>query len=290
MSAKRLGGFAAVLVAVAGSVSLLAQSVAGTGGYFTDSVSGSISGTVGAPTLTITAWSGPMVYGDTAPTITPIYDGFVHGDTEASLDPKPTCSTTATNLSLVGSTNTSSCSGAGDPNYTIVYVTGTVTVAARPLTITATARSKTVGTTLDLGTTAFTTSGPVNGDTVSGVTLTSGGAAAGSAVGPYDIVPSDAVGTGLSNYSITYAKGTLTVQPVGESAPPSASASATPKPTLIVAGATGTPAPSSTPPATSGTGSSRGPDSAPLFALLICLGFGGIGLLAAQAQRRGIRR
>jgi hypothetical protein len=40
----------------------------------------------------------------------------------------------------------------------------------------------------------------------------------------------------------------------------------------------------------SGQGSSPGGDSEPLFALLICLAFGGIGLLAAQAQRRGIRR
>jgi putative nucleotidyltransferase with HDIG domain len=55
----------------------------------------------------------------------------------------------------------------------------------------------------------------LNGDTVTGVTLTSAGIAAEAPVesSPYDIVPSAAVGTGLSNYSITYVKGSLTVGP-----------------------------------------------------------------------------
>jgi hypothetical protein len=37
------------------------------------------------------------------------------------------------------------------------------------------------------------------------------------------------------------------------------------------------------------TGSGPGDGSAPLFALLICLAFGGLGLLAVQAQRRTMR-
>src|SRR5207253_3836817 len=54
-------------------------------------------------------------------------------------------------------------------------------------------------------------SGLVGGDTITGVTLTSAGAAANAAAGPYSIVPSAAVGTGLGNYKITYANGTLNV-------------------------------------------------------------------------------
>ena len=54
-----------------------------------------------------------------------------------------------------------------------------------------------------------------NGDTVTGVTLTSTGAPAAAAVGSYPIVPSAAVGSGLSNYTITYENGTLTVTPGG---------------------------------------------------------------------------
>jgi hypothetical protein len=82
------------------------------------------------------------------------------------------------------------------------------------LTITAKNASKAYGTTLTFLGTEFTTAGLLNADTVTSVTLTSAGAAATAAVGPYPIVPSAAVGTGLANYTITYANGTLTVNPV----------------------------------------------------------------------------
>jgi sugar lactone lactonase YvrE len=90
-------------------------------------VSGAL--TVNPAALTITASSGTMTYGGTVPTITPIYSGFVNGDTVSSLTSKPTCSTTATSSSPPGN-YTSSCSGAADANYTITYVNGTVTVSA----------------------------------------------------------------------------------------------------------------------------------------------------------------
>src|SRR5207253_2173811 len=59
----------------------------------------------------------------------------------------------------------------------------------------------------------FTTSGLVNNDAVSSVTLTSAGAAAAATVAgsPYAITPSAAAGTGLTNYTITYKDGKLTV-------------------------------------------------------------------------------
>jgi hypothetical protein len=83
------------------------------------------------PTLTITASSGSMTYGGTVPTITPSYSGFVNGDTPASLTTAPTCSTTATSSSPAGP-HPSSCSGAVDANYTISYVTGSVSVGPAP--------------------------------------------------------------------------------------------------------------------------------------------------------------
>jgi hypothetical protein len=86
-----------------------------------------------------------------------------------------------------------------------------LTVNPAPLTITASNQSKTYGTALALGTTGFTISGLIGTDTTTGVTLTSSGAAAAAAAGSYDIVASAAQGTGLGNYQITYAKGTLTV-------------------------------------------------------------------------------
>src|SRR5204862_6279158 len=74
-------------------------------------------------------------------------------------------------------------------------------------------RTKTYGQTVTFAGTEFTLAGLVNGDTVTSATLTSSGAAATASSGgsPYAIVPSGATGTGLSNYTIGYVNGSLTV-------------------------------------------------------------------------------
>lgn len=77
--------------------------------------------------LSITAGDGSMTYGGTVPVITPSYDGFVNGDGASTLTTAPTCSTTATSSSPVGS-YPSTCSGAVAGNYTITYQPGTVHV------------------------------------------------------------------------------------------------------------------------------------------------------------------
>ena len=85
--------------------------------------------------ITITASSASMVYGDAVPTITPIYStGSKPGDLT-----EPVCSTLATSASGVGSYK-SSCSGT-DADYDITYVDGSVTVTPRPVTVTAAAAS-----------------------------------------------------------------------------------------------------------------------------------------------------
>jgi hypothetical protein len=83
------------------------------------------------------------------------------------------------------------------------------------LTITASNQAKTYGQTALLGTTAFTTSTLFNGDSVTGVTLVSSGALASATVAgsPYAITASNAAGSGLSNYTINYVSGSLTVSP-----------------------------------------------------------------------------
>ena len=103
--------------------------------------------------------------------------------------------------------------GTGLSNYTISYVNGSLTVNPAALTITADSTSKTYGQTVTFAGTEFTESGLVNGDTVTSVTLTSAGAAATATVGgsPYRIVASEAEGTGLCNYTISYVNGSLTV-------------------------------------------------------------------------------
>jgi len=98
-------------------------------------------------------------------------------------------------------------------SYVSVNNTVKIHVQKKTLMIAANNTNKVYGQTIALAGNQFTSSGLVNGDTVTSVTLTSAGAAASATVSgsPYAIVPSAAVGTGLANYSITYANGTLTI-------------------------------------------------------------------------------
>jgi hypothetical protein len=95
----------------------------------------------------------------------------------------------------------------------------TFAIAKAALSITANNRQRFYAQALTLGTTAFSTSGLVGSDSVSGVTLTSAGAAGSAASGDYSIVPSAPVAgpsTDLAgNYTITFHNGTLHVIPVG---------------------------------------------------------------------------
>jgi hypothetical protein len=78
----------------------------------------------------------------------------------------------------------------------------------------------------------------------------------------------------------------------GETSTPDATPTATPTETPFESfeGETATPQQTTTPPPTSTDGSSSGGGSTPLFALLICLAFGGLGLAAVQSQRKSMRR
>ena len=90
-----------------------------------------MAGTLTSPRhpLTITADNQTKVYGAALPTLTASYTGFVNGDTSASLTTQPTLTTTATAASHVaGSPYAITASGAVDPDYTISYVAGTLTV------------------------------------------------------------------------------------------------------------------------------------------------------------------
>src|SRR5207237_97893 len=78
-------------------------------------------------------------------------------------------------------------------------------------TITAKDQSKAYGQAMTLDSTQFTATGLINGDAITSLTLASAGTAATAAAGSYSIVPSAAVGTGLSNYTIAYKNGTLNV-------------------------------------------------------------------------------
>lgn len=84
--------------------------------------------------LIITASSLTVGYGDAVPVITASFSGFVNGDNSASLTAGPTCTTSYTPTSPVGSTLPTNCSGAVSPNYSIQYVAGTLNVSGATLT------------------------------------------------------------------------------------------------------------------------------------------------------------
>jgi hypothetical protein len=84
---------------------------------------------------------------------------------------------------------------------------------------------------------------------------------------------------------------TLTITGTGivEGATATPTVAPTPTPVEQVGGATATPVHAVTLPPTSSNGGSSSNDALPLLFILIALAFGGLGLLAAQAQRRTIR-
>ena len=166
--------------------------------------------TVNPATLMITASSATVAYGSSPPTITAAYSGFVNGDDATSLTTPPTCSTTATSSSPVGS-YPSSCSGASDPNYTISYLNGSVQVATVVVTVTASSPTMTYGGSTPTVTPSY--SGFVNGDTATSLTTAptcTTAATSSSSVGPYDSSCSGAVDP---NYTFSYVDGSVQVNP-----------------------------------------------------------------------------
>jgi hypothetical protein len=100
-----------------------------------------------------------------------------------------------------------------DPAGNYQSASGTVAdiINKAALTITADNQTKSYGSTLTLAGAALTAGGLFGSDGVTSVTLASAGTAASATMGTYPIIPSDAIGTGLANYSIGYVNGTLTV-------------------------------------------------------------------------------
>jgi 6-phosphogluconolactonase (cycloisomerase 2 family) len=158
-------------------------------------------------TIAATPSSTSMTYGGTPPTITPTYSGFVNGDTVTSLSPGAICSTTATSSSPAG-TYSSNCSGAGDPNYTFTYVSGTVTVNQAPLTITASSGTIVYGTVSNIIPSYM---GFVNGDSPLSLTKLPTCTTTATMTSIDGTYPTSCYGALDPNYIISYVNGTLTV-------------------------------------------------------------------------------
>ena len=174
--------------------------------------------TVNPAALTITANNATKTYGQTATFAATAFtiSGLVNGDMVSSV------TETSTRRRADGSGGTdpivpgaATLSAGLSSNYTITYISGTLTVNPAALAITANNASKTYGQTASFAGTAFTTTGLVNGDTVGSVTETSTGSGRRRRSGPTQSCPAAATfSAGLSsNYTITYDDGTLTINP-----------------------------------------------------------------------------
>lgn len=180
----------------------------GLGNYAIDYENGSWN--VTPATLTVVANDAVSTYGQAPKTAGFAVNGLVNGDAVSSVD----LTTNATAASSIGgyAISASNATGTGLGNYDVTYKSGTLTIDPAALIVTALNQNSTYGQNPALGTTGFSASGLVNGDTISGVRLTTAATGA-SGVGQYGIVASDASGKGLGNYSISYQSGTLTVDP-----------------------------------------------------------------------------
>ncbi|RWU07813.1 beta strand repeat-containing protein, partial [Pedobacter chitinilyticus] len=161
--------------------------------------------TTGSSAFTLS--SGSLKNGNTLSTVTISYTGGAAANAAAT-----TYTGVITPSALTGA------NGFLASNYTITYVGGNLTVNPASLTITANNVNKTYGQTLTgaAGSTAFTSSGLVNSETIGSVTLAYGaGAAATDAVNTYtgQVTPSAATGGTFtaSNYTISYAAGDIIV-------------------------------------------------------------------------------
>jgi hypothetical protein len=163
--------------------------------------------------LTISANNQTMVYGGTQPTLTASYTGLVNGDTPASLPTPPTLSTVPA-TSHVGS-YVITAGGGGDPDYTISYLNGALTITPATLTVTADNQTKVYGQVNPPLTASY--GGFVNGDTTA-VLIGSPGLATSagqySPVGGYLITAG--VGTlSAHDYVFLFTNGTLTINKDG---------------------------------------------------------------------------
>jgi hypothetical protein len=161
--------------------------------------------TVTARPLTVTASDQSMIYGNALPTLTYTVggDGLVNGDTLSGA-----LATTASATSNVGSYGITQGTLAASSNYSLTYTGGTLSIASRPITVTANNVSRYIGLPNPKLTYQITTGSLVNGDVLSGALATTAGAT--STVGTYAIIQGTLTTT--TNYALSFVPGTLTVQ------------------------------------------------------------------------------
>ncbi|MEZ0225404.1 MAG: MBG domain-containing protein, partial [Alphaproteobacteria bacterium] len=218
-SASIASSGAAATATVAGSpyaITIGSALGSGLGNYNISYVNGSFA--VTPANLTVTASNQTKVYGNTFTFNGNEFttSGLLNTDsvTSASLASSGAAAT-ATVAGSPYAITIGSALGSGLGNYNISYVNGSFAVTPANLTVTASNQSKTYGQTFTFNGTEFTTSGLKNSDAVTSASLASAGAAASATIAgsPYAITIGSAVGSGLSNYNISYVNGTLAITP-----------------------------------------------------------------------------
>jgi hypothetical protein len=154
--------------------------------------------------LTVTADDTTNTYGDADPSFAFAYSGFVDGDTQSVIDTPPTCGVAVPHTN-VGSYSAITCSGGSDDKYAFSYISGTLTVTPRAITVKADPKTKTYGATDPVLTSQVINGSLAYTDTFSGALSR----AAGENVGIYAITQGTL--TLGANYLMTYVSDSLTI-------------------------------------------------------------------------------
>ena len=158
--------------------------------------------TVTQRAITVTADAKSRAYGDVNPALT--YQvggsGLANGDTLSGA-----LATSATVASNVGTYGINQGTLAASGNYALNYTSDNLTVTQRAITVTADAKSRAYGAANP--TLTYTSTGLVNGDTLTGALATT--ATVTSNVGPYAITQGTLAAS--ANYALTYRPANLTV-------------------------------------------------------------------------------
>ncbi|MBR4925987.1 MAG: leucine-rich repeat protein [Prevotella sp.] len=158
--------------------------------------------------LTIKASDNTRQYYSENPTFIYTCSGFVNGDNSSTLSPAPTITTTANLTSNVG-TYEIKATNANNPNYSISYINGTLTITPRTLTASVGNYERLYNEdnpTFEVIYDGFV--GNENVNVLNSRATASTPATKTSNVGTY---PINVTGGNADNYSFTYTSGTLTI-------------------------------------------------------------------------------
>ena len=190
------------------------------GNYTLAHTTASTTASITPAPLTITANNQTMVYGSTPPTLSASFSGLVKGNSPGSV--AGLVLSTAPATSQAGQYPILAA-GAVDPDYTIAYVPGTLTITPASLIITADDQSVSFGSPSPPLSAHYT--GFVTGDSAANLSTPVQLSAPNSSSLPSGSYPIVGSGASSPDYAITFVGGTLTVGPITLPSNPTARAS-----------------------------------------------------------------